>query len=109
MYFFINTLRMLVVSAIQKSGGRDEYFLMIITLFIVIKIEEDQGSGDDKGLSNIALLCRNRAETFQDIIISPVIGWGTWTEIFKCPDNQFLSSFRLQVEPDEASKMKKNR
>ena len=59
---------------------------------------------DDKGLSNIALLCRNRAGTYQDIVISPVTGWGTWTEIFRCPEYQFFSSFRLQAEQDQVRK-----
>ena len=87
---------------------RNQYTaLYVIIMHMGFQIEAYQGSGlftgDDTGLNNIALLCRNTETTFQDVILAPVSGWGTWREIFRCPENRFFSSFRLQAEEEEVN------
>jgi Vitelline membrane outer layer protein I (VOMI). len=68
-----------------------------------MKVEPNQGRGDDTALNAVALYCRDR--NGRDVTrISPHDGfWGSWGEGANCPQGQFLILFNLRVEPSQGS------
>ncbi|MDB9437279.1 hypothetical protein PN450_10830 [Dolichospermum lemmermannii CS-548] len=68
-----------------------------------MRVEPDQGRGDDTGLNAIALYCRDR--NGRDIArIMPHPGmWGNWGEGSNCPQGVFLTHFQLKVEVNQGS------
>ncbi|KAK3106104.1 hypothetical protein FSP39_012801 [Pinctada imbricata] len=71
----------------------------------LLKHEPNQGNGDDSALNNIALFCADRHSTsYKSITSSPPPGWGVWGEPVFCEgEDVFLTSFILQLEPDQGN------
>lgn len=69
-----------------------------------IKVEENQGSGDDTALNEIELECKYINSTKDGIIINGAKGmWGFWSEYLECPIHQGFIGFQLKVEGDQGS------
>ncbi|KAK2898144.1 vitelline membrane outer layer protein 1-like [Channa argus] len=65
-----------------------------------IKVERNQGSGDDTALNGIRLYCvnpNNRVGPYTTVE-SSVGRWGEWTPVKSCSTG-YLASFMLRVEP----------
>ncbi len=63
-----------------------------------LKIEPNQGSGDDTGLNSIALICGQNKEIF-----SSEGAWGNWRGKKYCRTNK-IKGFQLKSEPPQGSK-----
>lgn len=69
-----------------------------------MRVEPDQGRGDDTGLNAIALYCQDRSGRSMGRI-SPHPGfWGNWVEGASCSQRSFLSYFQLKVEQNQGSR-----
>lgn len=68
-----------------------------------MRVEPDQGRGDDTALNAVALYCRDR--NGRDMgRISPHPGfWGNWVEGSSCPQGAFITHFQLKVENPQGS------
>ncbi|VXD25875.1 conserved exported hypothetical protein [Planktothrix serta PCC 8927] len=68
-----------------------------------MRVEPNQGTGDDTSLNAVALYCRDR--NGRDVTrITPHDGfWGSWREGANCPQGQFFTHFTLKVEPSQGS------
>ena len=72
--------------------------------FCYLQIESNQGSGDDTALNAIKLLCGTSTEGDDNgyTITSGMGKFGDWYDSYtKCQPGEFLTAFRLQVEPNQ--------
>ncbi|XP_067384440.1 vitelline membrane outer layer protein 1-like [Channa argus] len=67
-----------------------------------IKVERNQGSGDDTALNGIRLYCvnPNNRDGHYTTVESSVGSWGEWTPVRWC-NSGYLLSFMLSVEPSQ--------
>ncbi|XP_039878621.1 vitelline membrane outer layer protein 1-like [Simochromis diagramma] len=62
-----------------------------------IKVEAQQGSGDDTAVNGIRLYCFDPSSKQQTTVQSSVGSWGDWTAVKSC-ETGYLASFMLRVE-----------
>ncbi|XP_053321063.1 vitelline membrane outer layer protein 1 homolog [Spea bombifrons] len=63
-----------------------------------MKVEKEQGDGDDTAVNGIRLHCVPRSGINLEVRITSSEGqWGRWTSTYWC-DNSYLVSFSLKVE-----------
>lgn len=68
-----------------------------------MRVEPEQGRGDDTSLNAIALYCSDR-QGREVGRLSPHPGfWGNWVEGARCAPGAFLTHFQLKVEPPQGS------
>ncbi|XP_051777968.1 vitelline membrane outer layer protein 1 homolog [Erpetoichthys calabaricus] len=69
-----------------------------IAFGFALKVEANQGTGDDTALNGIRLFCKASAVSTESHIIESESGlWGTWTSTQWCR-NGFLKAFLLKVQ-----------
>ena len=59
-----------------------------------IKVEGNQGDGDDSALNDLMLICSNGNK----LTSQGVNGWGGWGRDTKCSNSSYISAFVLKVE-----------
>lgn len=64
---------------------------------IQMRIEKDQGSGDDSSLNNVRMQCTN-GEILEG---TPPVQWGDWQAMHHCPDGMAMVGFMAKVEDDQ--------
>ncbi|XP_028660102.1 vitelline membrane outer layer protein 1 homolog [Erpetoichthys calabaricus] len=68
-----------------------------------LKVEEQQGRGDDTALNAIRLYCSSSSSSYPDYYIQSGAGrWGSWTNVQWCSYG-FLTAFKLKVEKYQGS------
>jgi len=58
--------------------------------------------GDDTALNNIQLRCAAGDKT-SELGESDAPGWAEWGDWISCPENEFMVSYAIRVEPDKGS------
>jgi hypothetical protein len=64
-----------------------------------LKIEGNQGSGDDTGANDVKFLCSNGAE----IAASNGGGWGSWGSYTSCPAGTAVCGLSIRLEDKQGS------
>lgn len=68
-----------------------------------MRVEPEQGGGDDTALNAIALYCRYRNGRDAGRIEPHPGFWGNWGEGRNCPQGTFMTHFQMKVEPPQGS------
>jgi hypothetical protein len=63
-----------------------------------MRVEENQGRGDDTALNAVALYCYNRAGIMVERIVPDQGIWGSWREGKNCQNGTYATAFKLKVE-----------
>ncbi|KAL3881967.1 hypothetical protein ACJMK2_028349 [Sinanodonta woodiana] len=80
--------------------------LNLLTSF-VLKVEPDQGGGDDTGVSAIKFTCRSTSTGSKDIILNnggddgPFGYYGSWSE--SCHPGSFICGLRTKIENEQGN------
>jgi hypothetical protein len=69
-----------------------------------MRVEEDQGRGDDTALNAVALYCYNRAGNMVERIVPDQGIWGSWREGAHCQKGTYATAFQLKVEGGQGSR-----
>jgi hypothetical protein len=80
------------------------FWISLLVFFCYLQLESNQGSGDDTALNVIKLLCGTSTERDDNgyTITTGMGNFGNWYGSFtKCQPGEFLTAFRLQVEPNQ--------
>ncbi|MGE5658564.1 MAG: hypothetical protein ACM37W_18335 [Actinomycetota bacterium] len=68
-----------------------------------MRVEPDQGKGDDTALNAVALYCYDRAGNMAERIVPHPGFWGNWGEGASCPKGSYAVAFKLKVEPPQGN------
>ncbi|XP_031552365.1 vitelline membrane outer layer protein 1 homolog [Actinia tenebrosa] len=66
-----------------------------------LKVEGNQGGGDDTAVNGIRLHCRSACHKFGGDITSSVMVWGNWENSKYCSWNNFLMGVSMKSEPHQ--------
>lgn len=66
-----------------------------------MRVEPNQGAGDDTALNAVALYCYDRAGNMVERIVPHPGFWGNWGEGANCPKGSYAVAFKLKVEPGQ--------
>jgi Vitelline membrane outer layer protein I (VOMI) len=68
-----------------------------------MRVEPNQGAGDDTALNAVALYCYDRAGNMVERIVPHPGFWGNWGEGANCPKGTYAVAFKLKVEPGQGN------
>ncbi len=66
-----------------------------------MRVEGNQGGGDDTALNAVALYCYDRGGNMVQRIVPHPGNWGTWGEGANCAKGSYAKAFKLKVEPQQ--------